>query len=64
MKQQERHHTRDCRGMRTLRISLLMLALPICGFGQQSGDASSASLPTAPAPQATPQTAGSTDAQM
>lgn len=50
--------------MKTLGISLLMLVLPICSFGQQTEDGSAASLPSAPAPQSRPMTGGSTVAQI
>jgi len=39
--------------MKTLGISLLMLALPIYGVGQQSEGGTASSLPSAPAPQKT-----------
>jgi outer membrane protein len=50
--------------MKTLGISLLMLVLPICSFGQQTEDGSAAILPSAPAPQSRPMTGGSTVAQI
>ncbi len=53
------HHERNLRRMKTLGISLLMLTLPIWSYGQQPGDSSASPLPSAPAPQAAPQTVGS-----
>jgi outer membrane protein len=50
--------------MKTLGISLLMLVLPICSFGQQTEDGSAPILPSAPAPQSWPMTGGSTVAQI
>jgi outer membrane protein len=50
--------------MKTLGISLLMLVLPVCIFGQQTEDGSAAILPSAPAPQSRPMTGGSTVAQI
>jgi len=45
----------DGRSMKNIRAISLMLALPVCTFGQVASDGSAANLPSAPVPQAASQ---------